>query len=61
MKKAEAELGMPRNHMLEHPELLDWQKKLLDQRLRDAEAHPEDWLSWNEAKRRLEQQIHRHR
>jgi putative addiction module component (TIGR02574 family) len=38
----------------ERPELLDWQKELLDQRLRDAEAHPEDWVSWEEAKQRLE-------
>ena len=38
--------------------LLDWQKELLDQRLRDAEAHPEDWVSWDEAKQRLERQLH---
>jgi putative addiction module component (TIGR02574 family) len=44
----------------EHPELLDWQKELLDQRLRDAEAHPEDWVSWDEAKQRLERQLHSH-
>jgi len=44
----------------ERPELLDWQKDLLEQRLRDAEAHPEDWVSWDEAKLRLEQQLHRH-
>ena len=41
------------------PELLGWQKELLDQRLRDAEDHPEDWVSWDEAKQRLEQQLHR--
>jgi putative addiction module component (TIGR02574 family) len=44
----------------EHPELLDWQKELLDHRLRDAEAHPEDWVSWNEAKQRLERQLSSH-
>jgi len=44
----------------ERPELLDWQKELLDQRLRDAEAHPEDWVSWDEAKQRLERQPHSH-
>ena len=44
----------------ERPELLDWQKELLDQRLRDAEAHPEDWVSWDEAKQRLERQLHGH-
>jgi len=41
----------------EQPELFDWQKELLEQRLREAEARPEDWTFWNEAKRRLEQQI----
>ena len=40
--------------------LLDWQKELLDQRLREAEAHPEDWVSWDEAKQRLERQLHSH-
>lgn len=44
----------------ERPELLDWQKELLDQRLRDAEAHPENWVSWDEAKQRLEQQLYDH-
>ncbi len=44
----------------EHPELLDWQKKLVDQRLTDAEMHPEDWVSWDEAKQRLERQIRDH-
>ena len=44
----------------ERPELLDWQRELLDQRLRDAEAHPEDWVSWDEAKQRLERQLHSH-
>ncbi len=38
----------------EQPELLEWQKELLDQRLRDAESHPEDWVSWDDAKLRLE-------
>jgi putative addiction module component (TIGR02574 family) len=42
----------------ERPELLDWQKELLDQRLRDAEAHPKDWVSWDEARQRLERQLH---
>lgn len=42
----------------ERPELLDWQKELLDQRLKDAEAHPEDWVSWDEARQRLERQLH---
>ena len=41
----------------ERPELLDWQKELLDQRLRDAEAHPEGWVSWDDAKQRLERQV----
>jgi len=44
----------------ESPGLLDWQKELLDQRRRDAEAHPDDWVSWDEARQRLEQQLHRH-
>jgi hypothetical protein len=44
----------------ERPELLEWQKVLLDQRLRDAEARPEDWISWAEAKQRLERQLHGH-
>jgi putative addiction module component (TIGR02574 family) len=42
----------------ERPELLEWQKALLDQRLKDAEAHPQDWVSWDEAKQRLERQLH---
>ena len=42
----------------ECPQLLEWQKELLDQRLRDAEANPEDWVSWDEAKQRLERQLH---
>jgi len=37
----------------EHPELLDWQRELLDQRIKDVEARPEDWVSWDEAKQRL--------
>lgn len=44
----------------ERPELLDWQKELLDQRLRDAEAHPEDRVSWDEARQRLERQLSGH-
>ena len=44
----------------ERPELLDWQKELLDQRLRDAEAHPQDWVSWDEARERLERQLSSH-
>jgi hypothetical protein len=42
----------------ESPELFDWQKELLDQRLKDAAEHPEDWVSWDEARQRLERQIH---
>jgi putative addiction module component (TIGR02574 family) len=42
----------------ERPELLDGQKELLDQRLKDAEAHPEDWVSWDEARQRLERRLH---
>lgn len=38
----------------EQPELLDWQKETLGQRLRDAETNPEDWVSWDEVKLRLE-------
>jgi len=47
-------------HLIEgvRPKLLGWQKELLDQRLRDAAEHPEDWVSWDEAKRRLEQHLH---
>jgi putative addiction module component (TIGR02574 family) len=44
----------------ERPELLDWQKELLAQRLRDADAHPEDWVSWDEAKQRLARLAHGH-
>jgi len=43
----------------ERPELLDWQRELLAERLRDAEAHPEDWVSWDKAKQRLERQLHK--
>lgn len=43
--------------MMDYPELLEWQKALLDQRLKDAEAHPDDWVSWDEAKQRLERRI----
>ncbi|MFL6260790.1 MAG: addiction module protein [Thermoanaerobaculia bacterium] len=42
----------------EHPGLLDWQKELLDQRLKDAEEHPEDWVSWDDARQRLERLVH---
>ncbi len=42
----------------ERPGLLEWQKALLDQRLQDAEAHPENWVSWDEARQRLERQLH---
>ena len=44
----------------ERPKLLDWQKELLDQRLKGAEENPEDWVSWDEARQRLERQIHGH-
>ena len=44
----------------EQPGLLDWQKELLDQRLKDAESNPDDWVSWDEARQRLERQLHRH-
>ena len=44
----------------ERPELLDWQKELMAQRLKDAEAHPDDWVSWDEAKQRLERQLPGH-
>jgi putative addiction module component (TIGR02574 family) len=38
----------------ERPQLLDWQRDLLDARLAEAEEHPEDWTTWEESKRRLE-------
>ena len=41
----------------EQVELLDWQRALIDQRLRDADVHPEDWVSWDDAKHRLERQV----
>lgn len=44
----------------ERPELLDWQKELLDQRLKDAEENPDDWVSWDEVRQRLERQLYRH-
>ena len=44
----------------ERPELLDWQRDLLDRRLKDAEAHPEGWVSWDEARERLERQLSGH-
>lgn len=40
--------------------LLGWQKELLNQRLQDAEDHPDDWVSWDEAKQRLERQLRSH-
>lgn len=43
----------------EHPGLLNWQKELLDQRLEDVESHPQDWVSWDEARQRLERRLHR--
>jgi putative addiction module component (TIGR02574 family) len=43
----------------ERPGLLKWQDELLERRLRDAEAHPEDWASWDEARQRLERQLHK--
>ena len=38
----------------EQPALLDWQRELLEERLADAESDPESWVSWEDAKRRLE-------
>lgn len=38
----------------EEPMLLDWQRELLERRLSDGEANPEAWVSWEDAKRRLE-------
>jgi len=38
----------------EQPVLLDWQRELLEERLADAISEPEAWVSWEEAKRRLE-------
>ena len=43
----------------EHPGFLNWQKKLLDQRLQDAGVHPEDWISWDKVRQRLERQLQR--
>ena len=43
-----------------YPELPDWRKELLDQRLKDAQEHPEDWVSWDEARERLERQVEGH-
>ena len=31
----------------------DWQKRLLDERLADAERNPNAWLSWDEVKERV--------
>ena len=33
--------------------LPEWQRALLDERLRDAECNPNDWVSWQDAKARL--------
>jgi putative addiction module component (TIGR02574 family) len=33
--------------------LYEWQRKLLDQRLADAEANPDAWLTWDEVKARV--------
>jgi putative addiction module component (TIGR02574 family) len=44
----------------ERPELLDWQKELLAQRLKDAETNPDDWVSWDEAKQSLERHLPGH-
>lgn len=33
--------------------LPEWQRKILDERLRDAEANPDDWVSWEEAKAKI--------
>jgi hypothetical protein len=54
---AEGSVGEAEN---ECPELLKWQKELLAQRLKDAEAHPEDWVSWDEARQRLERRCPAH-
>lgn len=34
-----------------------WQKELLDRRLAEAEDHPDDWVSWEEAKQRLQRLV----
>ena len=41
----------------ESPGLLDWQKEILDRRLEDSEANPEDWVPSEEAKERLERLV----
>lgn len=38
----------------EQPVLLDWQRELLEERLADATSNPEAWVSWEDARRRLE-------
>ncbi len=53
----EAQRGQAGQEAGGRPELLDWQKEILAQRLKDAEAHPDDWVSWDEAKQRLEGQL----
>ncbi|HSL82133.1 MAG TPA: addiction module protein [Thermoanaerobaculia bacterium] len=39
---------------VEQPVLLDWQRELLEERLADAESNPDAWVSWEDAKNRLE-------
>jgi putative addiction module component (TIGR02574 family) len=43
----------------EHPALLDWQREVLDRRLDEAERDPDGWVSWDEARHRLERQAQR--
>jgi putative addiction module component (TIGR02574 family) len=36
------------------PELVpDWQRKILEVRLSDLEANPDDWLTWDQVKAEL--------
>jgi putative addiction module component (TIGR02574 family) len=46
---------------LDPPPLADWQGELLRKRVAEADAHPERFSSWEEAKQRLEQGIRRPR
>lgn len=39
----------------ERPDLYDWQRQLLDERLADARVDPDDWVSWDAARRRLDE------
>ncbi len=41
----------------DQPRLLDWQKKIVDERLADLEARPEDWISVEELRERLERRL----